>query len=262
MLFGTNQSLFLNKFVIKMKKLLVFFLLFSFSLFAENLRTISFAEFDSLVKKFKFENFTFLESEESESYYHAAFVDMKTKNSLFINVYNFSDFTDPLSPNGKVDNLKEFEYKSNKAKYFTFNNSSLMRILAMNINSSIEIVMTPIAPKESFEKILDLTNLLNFNQQANAYPAEIPAEVQIDGQIKSIEKLEASTEGYKYEYHISIVKSERMVKSLKKILKQTSSSIDMIDYKNVTVLCGITDSMAELEKMRDGDIINFVYYIK
>lgn len=245
-----------------MKKLVLILLIFSCGLFAENVRTISFAEFDSKVKNIKFDNFTFLESEESESYYQAAFVDMKTKKSLFINVYNFSDFTDPLSPTGKVENLKEYEYKSNKTKYFTFNNNSLLRILAMNINSSIEIIISSIVEKEKLEKFLDLTDLLNFNQQSSAFPAEIPSELHIDAQIKSIEKMDASTDGYKYEYHITFVKSERLIKSINKILKQTSSGIDLINFKNVTLICGMTDSMEELEKMRDGDIVNFIYYIK
>ncbi len=245
-----------------MKKLVLFFLIFGISLFAENVRTISFDEFDSFMKKIKYENFTFLESENSESYYQAAFVDMKTKKSLFINVYNFSNFTDPLSPTGKVDNLKDYEFKSNKAKFFTFNNNSLLRLLAMNINSSIEIIISSIVEKEKLEKFLDLTNLLNFNQQSSSFPAEIPINVQIDAQIKSIEKLDASTEGYRYEYHIYFVKSERLIKSLKRITKETSSSIDLINFKNGTLICSYTDSMEELEKVRDGDIVNFIYYIK
>ncbi len=58
------------------------------------------------------------------------------------------------------------------------------------------------------------------------------------------------------------IKNDRLVKSVKQIAMKFNSGIENIIFDKGSLVCAFSDSMQELERMRDGEIVEFIYYIK
>jgi len=72
--------------------------------------------------------------------------------------------------------------------------------------------------------------------------------------------MEASTEGYAYEYQVKVKNNEKLVPAIRKVVSVCGGDISMIQCQNFTMLCGMTDTMEGLKTLKPNEPVFFVYY--
>lgn len=166
--------------------------------------------------------------------------------------------------NEKAEGM-EAPYTRNGLKLKYINNKLISGIYAdvPELKASLFIASSENTSKSEYEKIIDALKISSVKPSAAnsvGMPAEIPTDERLEGSVASVEKKEASTEGYRYEYHVKYRKSKDLASSLRKLCSKWKGSIDVCTMKQFTLVCGETDSIDALEAMADGTEVNFIYY--
>jgi len=84
--------------------------------------------------------------------------------------------------------------------------------------------------------------------------------MRLEADLISVEKLEATTEGYQYEYHVRVKNNDLLIPAIRKVTSTCGGDISMIEHKNFTLICGDTDSIEGLKSMKTEQSILFIYY--
>jgi len=66
----------------------------------------------------------------------------------------------------------------------------------------------------------------------------------------------------KKEVTVRIIKTDDFLRGLRRFYKEKRGWLDVVNYKNITMVCKTTQDFNVLDKMKDGEIIEFTYYIK
>ncbi|MFC2131860.1 hypothetical protein ACFLSQ_10535 [Bacteroidota bacterium] len=117
--------------------------------------------------------------------------------------------------------------------------------------------------QEDFEKIFRQFKLQAVeNNEITPWPDEIPIDFRLPGKMTKITKGSSEQEMVKSEYIVKIEKSDMFLEELKKFYEEKRGWLDLTTFMDITLICKTTDDFKVLEKMGDGEIIEFVYYIK
>jgi hypothetical protein len=132
------------------------------------------------------------------------------------------------------------------------------------LNACLTVTAKKPLDQSLLDKITESLTLTSWKSpEGITWPAEIPANQRIQGMIRSIEKQEASTEGYAYEYHVVAAWNKTLVESVEKILTQYSGGLDVTNMGTFTFICSSTDSFDFLKTgFKEGEEVQFIYYRK
>ena len=94
------------------------------------------------------------------------------------------------------------------------------------------------------------------------WPNEIPVPFRIPGEMVKIEKKEINSDEIEYEYHVKFEKSNFFLNNLKSFYEKNRGWLDLMTFMDFNLICKTSDSFEELKKIKDGKLIEFVYYKK
>lgn len=222
---------------------------------------ITSAEFETNMKTKSPLGYTYGDVEIGENEFVATF----QKNSDFIIVRlkdlrffsQYKTFSKTATQNSGL-----YQYQNCNVAYFQSMGVSMLYLELFPINGAIEISAKKPLSKAEMEKIVDELALAKW-ENATRWPTEITPENQLDGVLLSVEKKEASTEGFAYEYHVKVQYSQKLIASVERIIAKYGGGLDVINMDKFTFICSVTDSMDSLKKdFKEGVEIEFVYYRK
>lgn len=113
---------------------------------------------------------------------------------------------------------------------------------------------------ESYVKYFKLHSVGQSNMLL--WPNEIAVPFRIPGEMLQLEKSEINSEEIEYEYHVKFAKSNHFLNSLKLFYKKNRGWLDLLTFMDFNLICKTSDSFDVLNKMKDGELIEFVYYKK
>ncbi len=262
-----------------MKKLLIFILLFSaINIFSEEkyyFDKLTYEQFLTWVQSVNIPKFELTETEtegSKEVYnieYIASFIN-KFHEMIQIRIgspnvfYQYEDLpaykiAGPYGLNG-FPAVFIYNEKLTKPKNLTY---LLVQLEKLNATFSITAMTTNRLTQEEMEKFFSYFNLsviensefVNWNNDI-----EIPA--RIPGLLYKFEEILDDNSGAKKVYKASFQKSNDFILQLKEFMRKKKGWLDLIRYKDISIVCNTSKNIQDLEKLNDGEIIEFIYYIR
>jgi hypothetical protein len=139
----------------------------------------------------------------------------------------------------------------------------LVQMPVLNATFSITALTKERLTQEKMEEFFRYFKLKSVdNGNKIIWPDEVPIAIRLTGEITEITIGKSSDEFVKNEVSVKIAKSDEFLKQLKKFYKEKKGWLDLTTYDNITLICKTAQVMSTLEKMKDKDIIEFVYFIK
>lgn len=155
-----------------------------------------------------------------------------------------------------------YQYQNCNVANFQSMGLSMLYLELLPINGSIEISAKKPLSKAEMEKIVDELGVAKWENTTH-WPSEITSDNQLDGVLLSLEKKEASTEGFAYEYHVKVQYSQKLIASVERIIAKYGGGIDLVRMGNFIFICGVADTMESLKKgFKEGESVEFIYYRK
>jgi|GEM_PF-6659226 len=139
----------------------------------------------------------------------------------------------------------------------------LVQMPNLNATFSLTALTKERLTQERMEEFFRYFNLKSVdNNKIISWVPEIPIAIRLSGDLFEITKSESKEELVKSEVLVKILKTDDFLKNLKRFYKERKGWLDLTRYDNVTMICKTTQDFSILEKMKDGEIIEFVYYVK
>jgi len=189
----------------------------------------------------------------------------KGEDVINIRIMGLSHFGDYVVFSKKAQKKSgEYSLQNCRAYYFSDAEYSTLYLELIPQNACLTLTAKKPLDQNSCDKLVESLNLGNWKAPAGInWPAEILPAQRIQGMIRSIEKQDASTEGYAYEYHVVVSWNKTLVESVGKILTQYNGGLDVTDMDKFTFICSSTDSFDFLKTgFREGEEVRFIYYRK
>lgn len=222
---------------------------------------MSFDEFRNWLQSKKPAGYSATDFNDENGSYSAMLV--KGTRLVSISLSDVEQLDDDLRPLKSTGKPVEYERNGHRC-VFSGGEVKVLYVQLLAINATVMLgSMDPKITRAELEKMTDdlgVDYLKPVVSSANSWPAEIPAALRLDADLISVKKMEASTEGYLYEYHVLIKNNEKLVPAIRKVISECGGDISMTQYQNFTMLCGVTDTMEGLREMEANEPILFVYY--
>ncbi len=248
---------------IMLRSVKVFLALFALMLSSDSFSQIqmSYDEFRNWVQSKSPAGFSATDFNDESGSYSAMLV--KGTRLVTISLNDVEQLDDDLRPLKSTGKPVEYERNGHRC-VFSGGEVKVLYVQLLAINATVMLgSMDPKITRADLEKMtddMDINSLKPLVTSANSWPAEIPAALRLDADLISVEKLEASTEGYLYEYHVLVKNNEKLVPAIRKVASECGGDISMTQYQNFTMLCGVADTMEGLREMEANEPILFVYY--
>lgn len=235
---------------------------------------LTYDDFVTWVKTIKIPGYTFSQSktEGSEEVYNIEYVAIFVKDNDFIQVrighpdvfYQYEDpkaltYIGPYQLDG-FPAVFIYNLAMTKPQNVTY---LLIRLESLDATFSITALTKTRLTQVEMEDIFRKFNLskLGLNDKST-WPKEIPLSIRVPGTVLSIEKLPNNDNSLEVVYSVKISKDNQFVLDLKKFYKEMRGWLDLQTFKDNTLVCNTTTDMKVLEKLRNGDTVEFIYYIK
>lgn len=239
--------------------LILIAVLFSSSAFSQI--QLSFSEFTNWIQQKAPSGYSATDFNDETGSYSAMLV--KGDILVTVSLNDIQQLDDDLRPLKSTSKTVEYERNGIRSLYA----EGSVRILYLQlptINATLILgTGNPNIKKAELEKISDALGVVNIKpvkSVANSWPAEIPLQLRLETDLISIQKMEASTEGYAYEYHVKVKNDQNLIPAINKVTNTCGGDISMTNYKNFTLICGDTDSMEGLRSIKLGETVVFIYY--
>lgn len=209
---------------------------------AQEQMKISFGEFSKIVKTLKITGFpTISEITEEEGEYAEYQAYFLTGNDMF---------SVKLEPRKGGPNWNGSPYllDGKKAEFAVSGNLAMLFIDLPATESVLTLISNKIKEKQQFEQIAKKTGLLEKTPKTVAWPAEIPVAYRPDCVIVDIERVESSTEGYTTEFFLTVLMSDNLKKSVKRLRAQFEDNGHYVVFPDKSVL---TSQFGELDDLDD-----------
>lgn len=249
-----------------MKKIFILILMMvCTNIFAQNEKLISFDDFKTWMNAVSFDGHLYQKEEtviDGKSFV-AYFANTKDQSVIQIQASDVSSDFERLAGN----TAKIYQYKGYKT---ALNNASGMataislEVKSLNLWFTIGVMGSK--NQAYMESLVDKSKILTIKPSKMENNIQWPQEINTDERllvdIKSIKKETASTEGYKYEYHVEVIKNAKLLPAIDKIVAQFGGDLTLVNMANKDFICASTDSYEALKAMKEGELIKFIYYIK
>ncbi|MFH1050087.1 MAG: hypothetical protein V1779_04040 [bacterium] len=117
--------------------------------------------------------------------------------------------------------------------------------------------------KEIMEEYFKKFNLnLIDNVKSIKWPDEIPIAFRLPAELVELSKDKIKEEFAKNVIEIKISKSDEFLRGLRRFYKEKKGWLDLTTFNNITLICKTAQDINVLDNMKDGELIEFVYYIK
>ncbi|NCB07795.1 MAG: hypothetical protein EOM73_06495 [Bacteroidia bacterium] len=209
---------------------------------AQEQMKISFVEFSEMVKTLKISGFpTLSEITEEEGEYAEYQAYFLSGNDMF---------SVKLEPRKGGPNWSGSPYllDGKKAEFAVSGNLAMFFVDLPATESVLTLISNKIKEKQQFEQIARKTGLLEKTPKTVAWPSEIQVAYRPDCVIVDIERVESSTEGYTTEYFLTVLMSDNLKKSVKRLRAQFEDNENYIVFTDKTVL---TSQFGELDDLND-----------
>ncbi|MGE0019679.1 MAG: hypothetical protein AB7S72_08450 [Draconibacterium sp.] len=209
---------------------------------AQEQMKISFGEFSKIVKTLKIPSFpTLSEITEEEGEYAEYQAYFLIGNDMF---------SVKLEPRKGGPNWSGSPYliDGKKAEYAISGNLAVLFIDLPAIECVLTLISNKIKEKQQFEQIAQETGLLEKTQKTVAWPPEIAAAYRPDCIIVDIERIESTIDGITTEYFLTVLMSDGLKQSVKKLRNQYEDNGHYIVFTDKTVL---TSQFGELDDLDD-----------
>ncbi len=235
------------------------------NIFAQNEKLITFDDFKTWMNSVNFEGHQYTKEATAidERSFVAYFANTKDQSVIQIQASDVSSDFERLA--GKT--AKIYQYKGYKT---ALNNASGMataitlEVKSLNLWFTIGVMGSK--NQAYMESLVDKSKILTIKPSKMENNIQWPQEINTDERllvdIKSIKKETASTEGYKYEYHVEVIKNAKLLPAIDNIIKQFGGDLTLVNMANKDFICASTDSYEALKAMKEGELIKFIYYIK
>lgn len=239
--------------------LILIALLFSTTAFSQI--QLSFIEFKNWIQQKAPTGYTATDFNDETGSYSAMLV--KGDILVTVSLNDIQQLDDDLRPLRSTS--KPIEYERNGIRSLYAEGSVRMLYLQLpSINATL-ILGTANAnlKKADLEKISDAlgaSNIQPVKSASNSWPSEIPSQLRLETDLISIQKMEASTEGYEYEYHVKVKNDKNLIPAINKVTNVCGGDLSMTKFKNFTLICADTDSMDGLQSIKAGETVVFIYY--
>lgn len=247
--------------MLKSLKLLLAFSVFMIANSAFSQIQMSYEEFRNWLQTKSPAGYSATDFNDESGSYSAMLV--KGNQLVTISLNDVEQLDDDLTPLRSTGKPVQYERNGHRC-VFSGGEVKVLYVQLLAINATVILgSMDPKITRPELEKMadaLDIDNLKPVITTANSWPAEIPAALRLDADVISVEKQEASTEGYLYEYHVMVKNNEKLVPAIRKVISECGGDISMTQFQNFTMLCGMADTMEGLKQMEASEPILFVYY--
>lgn len=202
---------------------------FGFSAFAQPI-AISFSDFTEIVGSMQIQGFSspFEITEEEDEFNRYAATFLNTKDFVYVKL-------DPRK-GGVV--WQDTPYKLGKwdAEYAFLRTQATLAIDLPAIEAILMISSNKFTDQADLEAIARQTGLLDRDFAALRWPDEIPEAFRPECVIVDVERVESSTEGYTTEYFLTVLMSEELKKSVKRLRSQYEDNGHYIVFSDKSVL--------------------------
>ncbi len=100
------------------------------------------------------------------------------------------------------------------------------------------------------------------NSKSVPWSGDIPIPIRVPGDIFEISEKNVNDGIVKKEITVKISKTDGFLRDLRKFYKEKRGWLDLLTFGNTTLVCKTTQDINVLDQMREGEPIEFVYYIK
>ena len=217
---------------------------FSFDEFKESVSGVSVPGFDGVSE---------WEDNQEEGEYLAIF--LKGTAILFIKI-------EYREHKGMVESLYYLDGEG--ADFYTLNDLAMLMVDLPETNSILTIASNKLMTQVELEKIARQTGILDLEAPIAQWPAIIPAEFRIEGTLLEAKTSEGSDTGhYSSEVRVTLVMSDRVIKSLKQMLIDYDGSEEVfIRFPDGIILNLPLNGIDEIVDYYPKDsLIRFIYYM-
>ncbi|ROL61675.1 hypothetical protein D9V86_04565 [Bacteroidetes/Chlorobi group bacterium ChocPot_Mid] len=138
----------------------------------------------------------------------------------------------------------------------------LVQMPNLNATFSITALTKERLTKESMEVFFRYFNLKSVdNSKKISWLPEIPIAMRLNGDVIEISKNESKDALILAEVTVKVMKTDDFLRYLRKFYNDNKGWLDLVRYNKVSMVCQTTKDFSKLEKMKDGEIIEFIYYI-
>jgi len=138
----------------------------------------------------------------------------------------------------------------------------LVQLEKLKATFSITALTTNRLTQEEMEKYFSYFNLSVIeNSEFISWSNDIEIPARIPGMLSNFEEIENHNSGARKVYKVTFKKSNDFISSLKEFMKQKKGWLDLIRYKDITIICNTSKDIKELENLKDGQNIEFLYFI-
>ncbi len=208
---------------------------------AQEKMKISFVKFSEMVKTLKISGFpTLSEITEEEGEYAEYQAYFLTGNDMF---------SVKLEPRKGGPNWSSSPYllDGKKAEFAVSGNLSMLFIDLPAIESVLTLISNKIKEKQQLEQIAQKTGLLEKTQKSVAWPSEIAAAYRPDCVIVDIERVESTIDGITTEYFLTVLMSEGLKQSVKKLRNQYEDNGHYIVFPDRSALTSQYGELGDLD---------------
>ncbi|MCD6660956.1 MAG: hypothetical protein LT105_12405 [Lentimicrobium sp.] len=202
---------------------------FGFSVLAQPI-AISFSDFSEIAGSMQIQGFSspFEITEEEDEFNRYAATFLNTKDFVYVKL-------DPRK-GGVV--WQDTPYKLGKwdAEYAFLRTQATLAIDLPAIEAILMISSNKFTDQADLEAIARQTGLLDRDFAALRWPDEIPEAFRPECVIVDVERVESSTEGYTTEYFLTVLMSEELKKSVKRLRSQYEDNGHYIVFSDKSVL--------------------------
>ncbi len=247
------------------KSLIITLIITTNSIFAQTEKLITFDDFKTWMSSINFDGHQYVTEGTAidERSFVAYFANLKDQSVIQVQASDVSSDFERIAGN----TAKIYQYKGYKT---ALNNASGMAtaisldVKPLNLWFTIGVMGSK--NQAYMESLVDKSKILTIKpskmENNIQWPQDINADERLLADIKSIKKETASTDGYKYEYHVRVIKNEKLLPAIDKIVAQFGGDLTLVNMANKDFICSSTDSYEALKTMKDGEVVNFIYYIK
>ncbi len=231
---------------------------------------VSFDAFTDWVSGLGIQGYQFMEAEKEGDTefnepvnYTAKFANMQTRQMVSFSLHNikefqrYASFDEPVQINGM------------RVVFSSQGEGKLLMLIAEipGLPAAAELLFFPTGTREKASSIF---NTINFEPLISAsgrvsWPSEIPEDARINANVLQISKSTASTDGYQYEYTVSVAMDSGLIDELKRLQSRYNTfGLDVIKVdKLLDIVCADAQDIENLKKYkREHETVSFIYYVK
>ena len=249
----------------KTSYLTIAFLLSTVLTMSQAIRTVDYETFQSWARQIAIPQYKLAECENENGLNYTAALAAGTIKMIQISVQDIGMFKTNAQP---INGIVKCIFNGRNAAFMSNNDASYLVVEFKENEICVGVATTGKVEKSFLENIITKANPLLLKSKSASidqtnWPIAIPAALKIPG-VTTITK-QAADGIFKETYKVIAKMIPEIISTLKSLMSKynTKTLTDGIKEKNVQLICSDAENMQQLtESFKNGQVINFIYYVE